>query len=402
MQNSAASSMFTPRSSQELIGSTAVSVGGFGGNPIVGLSPRLQISIPVTGSPRSPVCAWWDYTQDAWSRVGCQLGERRAGVVVCACSHLTDFGVLATSDDSFPDHMLAACIVVVIASFLFLLASFLLRGTATGPDRVAVNTAVCAFLSHLLLAISIGAVDQAGENGLFAIGILLHFSALCFILSLGSALVYFKFGLADGDDRRACYIWRFTQPGMYVVAIFIVVLHVAFGIEDHEGEHERVYGDFEFEHKLAFVNNKGGNWGAWLAPGFILLLQTLVMLPYILCTAGGRRRQLDIASSSATSSITVISNANQPTNKHSCAHTRKKIREKREDPFFFSLFAFFPASSSSINFPFFCVRVCPCRCRLAGWRVLLGWRWWSSAGSRSSSWCWRPRREAAVLRSSSR
>ena len=40
-----------------------------------------------------PTCQFWDVANKSWSTEGCHVEEIRENEVVCACSHLTDFGV---------------------------------------------------------------------------------------------------------------------------------------------------------------------------------------------------------------------------------------------------------------------------------------------------------------------
>ena len=40
-----------------------------------------------------PKCQFWDKETKSWSTEGCYVDDIRGDEVVCACSHLTDFGV---------------------------------------------------------------------------------------------------------------------------------------------------------------------------------------------------------------------------------------------------------------------------------------------------------------------
>ncbi|XP_043940453.1 adhesion G protein-coupled receptor L1-like isoform X3 [Protopterus annectens] len=157
-------------------------------DPVVFTMPHLEPTDHFNAN-----CSFWNYSERSmmgyWSTQGCRLLETNSTHTTCACSHLTNFGILmAYREAVYPGEMhelllsvitrvgiviSLVCLAICISTFCFL------RGLQTDRNTIHKNLCVNLFVAELLFLVGINKTDYPIACPIFA-GLLHYFFLAAF------------------------------------------------------------------------------------------------------------------------------------------------------------------------------------------------------------------------------
>ncbi|KAM9312012.1 adhesion G protein-coupled receptor E5-like [Gastrophryne carolinensis] len=186
-------------------------------------------------------CAFWSSNLSSWSTIGCEMKQRNANGVVCACTHLTSFAVLLALEDiqSWTLDLITriglsiSIICLVLAIFTFCCCRSL-RGSGSTRKTIHTHLCICLLLANFIFLLGIEATGNEELCGIVA-GLLhvLYLAAFCW-MSLEALELYLMLVTVFNTQLKTRYL---VAVGYGVPAVIVIisaaVYHEGYGTKKH-------------------------------------------------------------------------------------------------------------------------------------------------------------------------
>ncbi|RZB40519.1 latrophilin Cirl [Asbolus verrucosus] len=188
---------------------------------------RLTLKHLQTENVSNPSCAFWDYTTNMWSRVGCRVEVTNRSHTVCLCDHLTNFAILMDVHAiQLPiPHQVALKIITLVGCIISI------------SDRTTIhcNLCICLLIAELIFLIGIGQTENKILCGVIA-GFLQYFFLCAFIWMFfeGFQLYVMLIEVFEAEKSRVkwYYFFAYGLPCL-IVLISAAVYPQGYGTEQH-------------------------------------------------------------------------------------------------------------------------------------------------------------------------
>jgi hypothetical protein len=221
----------------DIIGSTVVSitVGGVAHNtPFSNTAAKMRFNMTVAASDKVgdvDPCVYWDEEDNAWSATGCKHLGTYESVVMCECSHLTTFAVLADANvDSGVGSGLSEEELHNLAWFVFLCVGISIVcltivvlvyavGSELRTEAKTILLHLCIMYDLALILFLATATSNFTGDGCIAVGAALHFALLSTFLWM----------LVEGRHLHQTFVNVFSQRRAQEGRQLAVYCGVAYG-----------------------------------------------------------------------------------------------------------------------------------------------------------------------------
>jgi hypothetical protein len=229
----------------------------------------VRFEVDVGGEDNAMRCAEWlkgsSSARGYWSSTGCSKATRHGAIVGCTCESAWPaaraYAVLALDSKQFGSFAIAGAAVVVMAAAILAGVSARLPEYKDTPiAQVTLHTAIAVGGANLFFIINVLATEDASESGAFALGAFSHYFALAAGLSLLRLTIVAK-GLCkakpvvesvEGPEQSTLLLYANTAT-IWCAPFLIVVIVVAFGLNQANDETSDVYRDVHANDKISFL-----------------------------------------------------------------------------------------------------------------------------------------------------
>ncbi|XP_053392668.1 sushi, von Willebrand factor type A, EGF and pentraxin domain-containing protein 1-like isoform X2 [Mercenaria mercenaria] len=232
------------------------------------------------GKFNNPLCNFWNESETAWDRKGCNFTPSSSSETVCECNHLTNFAILMSPweeenvDTKAIDIISTVGCSISLAALLITIIAHIALWRYVKSDRVVIliHLSISLVISY---AIFLGGVDRTeNKDACTAVAVLLQYIYL----------VVFFLMLAEGIEISVTVLYVFTTasrlkwllPAAWLIPA--VIVGISLGATQLQG-----YGNEQF----CWLSVEGGLIWAFVAPALTIIVVNFVLLILILRAAFG-------------------------------------------------------------------------------------------------------------------
>ncbi|CAL4079198.1 unnamed protein product, partial [Meganyctiphanes norvegica] len=215
----------------------------------LGQGRHIQLPVPVTltfallrqENVSKPICAFWDYTTEAWSDEGCLVLRFNHTHVTCQCDHLTNFAVLMEEntgqimEDSQTTLRIlgyVGCVVALIFVAGCLLVFSVFRCLHSPHTACLRHVCICVSLAELVFLLGVWRTSDLVLCGIIA-GVLHYTLLAAFVwMFMEGVHVYLSVARAVEFDSLQLRWWHYILAyglPLLVVSVAIIVDPFSYG-----------------------------------------------------------------------------------------------------------------------------------------------------------------------------
>lgn len=274
-----------------------------------------------------PTCAYWDFSERGWSRVGCWRLSFNQSHATCRCSHLTNFAVLmdvaGTGTQLSDEHQFAlmtitffGCIISIICLLMSFITFSYFRNLQCDRNTIHKNLVLSLMLAEIVFIIGISLVQDRILCGVVA-G-LLHFlflAAFAWMCLEGFQLYVMLIEVFEGERsrRKWYYLFGYGIP-LVTVAVTAGVKPSGYGTDKH-----------------CWLDTSSSVIWSFVGPTLAVILFNIVMLSIAVYMMHKHANTLALAKGRSKYSSGILRDSNSGTSQ-STAMSDEKARTTRQIP----------------------------------------------------------------------
>ncbi|XP_033109462.1 adhesion G-protein coupled receptor V1-like [Anneissia japonica] len=241
-------------------------------------------------TPLGAECVIFNGPSERWLSTFCEANKIETGYVECQCNHLSEFAVLAETDDlvGYNIYIYVSCFITIICLLMALLAHHVCSVHTMFAAKLLMHLIFSVMATEIVFMISAYISNDVSSESCAALGAILHYFFLAqFIWMLVQSTNLWKILVLNDEHTDRFYVLFFVlgwgTPAVIVVA-YIIITYSVFEWPFHQESllinltnPEVVYGDVHGNGDICFMPNVNAMLASAVGPVVICIMAVVTV-----------------------------------------------------------------------------------------------------------------------------